>query len=430
MPPPNSGSPGSPGLSDSSGVLEFPSTEDFRTKILLSVLSGREIRISSPRKLLEHEVAFTRLVAQLTDNTTAKISPDGRRLAFKPGMVRGGELSFDCPVGVSVGGPGAGQGAAQSGAAGATGASGPAAPGGSRGVGYYLEYLCLLLPFAKFASRITLTGITNDAWSLSPDVIAEVTVKQLSWFGFGPDEMTVQILSRGMPPLGGGKVLFCCRPKPSLSSVDFTKVSLFKQVRGVCLSCNVPPGLANRAISSAKGELLHVLSDVYIQADHARRAKAGLSQGYGLYLTAETVTGSLVGTEVYVSAETPEASDPERLGTLAARWLLEECMALGAPDSRHQPLLLLAMALTKEDVSVCRFGRLTERAMRTLRLIFAFLGVRFSVEPRALQFSEDWAGTAEWEASGKPAVAKTREMQFSVLMCRGAGLRNLSMKGF
>jgi RNA 3'-terminal phosphate cyclase len=49
---------------------------------------------------------------------------------YKPGLIVGGKIAHDCPP--------------------------------SRAMGYFLEPLIALAPFAKFPSQITLTGITND----------------------------------------------------------------------------------------------------------------------------------------------------------------------------------------------------------------------------------------------------------------------------
>lgn len=365
------------------------SNEDFRVKVVLALIAGKELTISyASGKVENHEVGFLKLVTMLTDDTTVRVSPDGRRVQMRPGMIRGGNVEFACPC--------------------------------SRGIGYYIEPLLVALPFAKFLTQLTLTGVTNDNTALSVDTLADVTLKQIAWFGFEPADLRLSITARGFRPLGGGRVVLTIKPLRHISSVDFSKVSMFTRVSGTCISCNIPPAMANRAITRAKGELLNVLSDVYVQADHAQRRRAGDSKGYGLLLWAETVTGSRVSGELYTDEDTAEIADPEAMGTYAARWLLRECEELGAPDARHQPLILLFMAAAVEDVSLCRFGRLTARALRCLRLIHEILGVRFSLEVRSVAL--------DYEDGRREACAARRD--FVVAMCRGSGLRNVGLKGF
>ena len=53
----------------------------------------------------------------------------------------------------------------------------------------------------------------------------------------------------------------------------------------------------------------------------------------------------------------------------------------GVCDSAHQPLVLLLMAIGPEQLSKVRLGRLTPRAVKTLRVIKAFFGVTFDIRP-------------------------------------------------
>ena len=70
-------------------------------------------------------------------------------------------------------------------------------------------------------------------------------------------------------------------------------------------------------------------SDVYIYADHFTGNKAGKSPGFGLILTAETTTGTLLSSEVISKTIDPDAPKkeptvPEDLGVQGAYSLLEE----------------------------------------------------------------------------------------------------------
>ncbi len=67
---------------------------------------------------------------------------------------------------------------------------------------------------------------------------------------------------------------------------------------------------------------------------------------------------------------------PEDVGRLCSQFLLEEVAAGGCVDSGHQPLMLTLMALTTEDVSRLRVGKLTAQSIATLRTLKKFLNVK------------------------------------------------------
>lgn len=378
--------------------MQFQSAEDFRLKVVLSVLSGKTLRITSPTPLEEHEVAFMKLVVKLSDNCKAVLQPTGRALSFVPGAMRGGVLAYECPL--------------------------------TRGVGYYIEMLLPLCLLAKYNTVLTLTGITNDNTSLSVDTLRDVTIKQIRWFGLEEDDISLVIEKRGFQPEGGGCVTLTVRPKEALSSIDIGRLALFEKVEGHCISALLPPALANRALTAAKGELLKVLANVYVAADHATMKRAGKSRGFGLCLTATTVTGSVIGAELYTDTKDTDFADPEAMGVYVARVLMTEAQYLGSPDMRHQPLLLLFMAATTTDVSRCRFGPLTHRAVRTLRLIEAFLGIKFLLEPKVVQFQEEYRDEEDWRKDDHKALYRTKQMTFVVASCRGRGLQNINKTGF
>ena len=62
---------------------------------------------------------------------------------------------------------------------------------------------------------------------------------------------------------------------------------------------------------------------------------------------------------------------------LLTRYLLEEIASGGCIDSTHQPLFLTLMALTTEDVSKLRVGKLTAQSITTLRALKTFINVKY-----------------------------------------------------
>ena len=60
---------------------------------------------------------------------------------------------------------------------------------------------------------------------------------------------------------------------------------------------------------------------------------------------------------------------------------MEEIALAGCVDSTHQPIVLTLMALTTEDVSKLRVGKLTAQGITTLRALKKFLNVKCVMVP-------------------------------------------------
>jgi RNA 3'-terminal phosphate cyclase-like protein len=117
-------------------VLRFSSHRHLRQRLLLSVLSGRSIRIDGIRSndvhvgLREYEINLLRLIEKVTNGSTIEISVTGTSFLFHPGVLPGGSFQHTCHVG--------------------------------RSIGYYLEILVPLGPFCKKPLDVMLNGITGE----------------------------------------------------------------------------------------------------------------------------------------------------------------------------------------------------------------------------------------------------------------------------
>jgi len=215
-------------------------------------------------------------------------------------------------------------------------------------------------------------------------------------------------------------------------------------VRGVAFTLRVSPQTGNRLVDAARGVLNKFLPDVYIFTDHhpgdGRDGGGGKwrvkksTPGFGLSLVAETTTGCLIGADIASSAAKAAAEElgstfgddeggealggtegpgggagsdemmgaggllsggggntsrrgrggvmvPEDLGAAVTEALVAEVQRGGVVDSSHQPLVLLLMAIGPEQISRVRLGQLTPRAVQTLRVVKAFFGVTFNIQP-------------------------------------------------
>ena len=112
----------------------------------------------------DFEISLLRLLEKVTNGTIIEISVtgmynrsnpvfrlrmnEGTAILLKPGIISGGPLSHDCPL--------------------------------SRSIGYYLEPVIMLAPFAKNPLRLTIRGITTDDSDLSVGDFINVCSVKLS----------------------------------------------------------------------------------------------------------------------------------------------------------------------------------------------------------------------------------------------------------
>lgn len=120
-------------------------------------------------------------------------------------------------------------------------------------------------------------------------------------------------------------------------------------------STRVSPQTSNRIVETSRGLFNKLLPDVYIYSDHYKGSESGQSPGYALSLVAETTTGVYLGAEAAATG----GNLPEDVASLASSLLCEEISKGGCVDTANQALVLLYMALSPEDVSKVRFGKLT-----------------------------------------------------------------------
>lgn len=353
--------------------LRYEGSNYFRQRIMLSVLTGRPVRIDGIRSLddnpglAEYEANFLKLIDKLTNGSKTEINYTGTSVLFKPGFFSGGKnIEHDCGVG--------------------------------RSIGYYLEPVIALAPFGKAPLKLTLTGITNSPQDPSVDLIRTVTLPLLKRFGL-EDGIELRITKRGAPPLGGGEVVFSCPIVKELTPIQFLDLGKIKRIRGIAYSTRVSPQTANRIVDSARALLNHFIPDVYIYTDHYKGAESGKSPGFALSLVAESTTGVFTSAEMVAEAGTL----PEDLGKLAAKSLFEEIARGGCVDTQNQVITLLFMALGTEDVSKVRIGKLSPYAIQFLRHMRDFLGITFKIKTDT-------------------------ESQSLILSCMGVGFKNLGRR--
>jgi len=357
----------------SSGTLRYTGHEHFRQRILLATLSGRALRIDGIRAderevgLRDFEACFLRLLEKVVNGCEVVINETGTAIRYRPGIIIGGDgHNHDC--------------------------------GTSRAIGYFVQPLLILAPFAKKALGVTLHGVTNGPDDVSVDVLRTVTLPLLRHFGI--EGAALHVAKRGAPPKGGGEVKLEVPPVRQLTPTSLLDVGKVRRVRGVAYGAKVSPQIANRMVDGSRGVLNHYLPDVWVYTDVHKGKSSGASAGFGIALVAETTSGMLLCSELCGAA----GHLPEHVGLTAADALLAQIEAGGAIDGTNQTLVLTLMCLGPEDVSRVRLGaELTPSAVAALRLLRDVFGVAFQIE-------------------ADPADGSL------LLACRGVGFKNLSQR--
>eukprot|EP00466_Bigelowiella_natans_P015585 jgi/Bigna1/34044/e_gw1.4.52.1 len=342
-----------PRYSGSGETVRLKGSKNFRYRIVSAMLSGRPIVISDIRAedespgIKDYEASFLQMVDLVSSGSSISINETGTKLRYKPGAIEGGrgfELKHECPT--------------------------------SRGIGYFLEPLLLISIFGKKPTEITLTGVTDSSKDLCIDTIRNVTAGLIRHFGV-EEKVSIKVLVRGVAPKGGGKVsspflfLEFCQP------VSLLEPGKIKRFRGTSYVCRCSPQFANRMVTSARGILNRFIPDVYIHTDHCKGKAGGLSSGFGVSMTAESINGFVLSTQCIPT----ESSMPEEVGEKCAKQLVEQIAQGGCVDSNHQGMMCVLMALSPEDVSRLRIGKLSKPAIDILRLLQTFFGVTFMIKP-------------------------------------------------
>ncbi|SPO28056.1 related to RCL1 - RNA terminal phosphate cyclase-like protein [Ustilago trichophora] len=367
-----------------SRLLRFTGHRNFRQRLILSLVSQRPVRIDSIRPdssspgIRDFEANFLRLIEKVTNGSHVEISYTGTSILLKPGVISGGKVVHDCSL--------------------------------TRGIGYWLEWMVVLAPFAKKELYLTLKGVTNMDGDLGMDTIRTVTLPHLSLFlpldsvSTLASSLELRIAKRGSAPLGGGEVHFRCPLIKHLSTLNFTAPGRIKKIRGIATSTRVSPQMANRLIDSARSVLGRYIPDLYLFADVYRGEDSGKSPGFALTLLATSTTGAIYSAEA--ASKPTDPGLPEDLAQTAARMLLEEITARGCIDRAHQPMTLLLMALSPQDVAKCTMAGLTANAVQLMRDVKEALGVSFKISPA----SEDASANDKVEEEEAQASEEEEEM--------------------
>ncbi|CEF61896.1 RNA 3'-terminal phosphate cyclase-like protein [Strongyloides ratti] len=351
--------------------LQYSGINFFRQRLVYSLLSGRSVKIFDIRHKDENpgvkdfETQLLKLLDQITNGIKVTINVTGTVVHFQPGVLLGGNVTFDCGL--------------------------------SRCISYFLEVLVILAPFCKRPINAKLSGITNKYDELSCDAIRATWLPIFKKFILNDENLEIKVLKRGFYPLGGGFVTFKSPVTKNLRPITIEKVGKVCKIRGLSYTCRVNSSFANRMVDAAKEKLRGFIADVYITIDQRKGEAGGKSNGYGIFLTAETTDGVFYHGEA-MSKEVQDGEVqlvPEDIGYAAAEKLLDEIFKGGASDCTASFLASTFMALTDRNASKFVYGTLTQYSVYSLRHLKDFFGITFNFSQKKIEDKELHDGCKE-----------------------------------
>ncbi|KAJ1507169.1 hypothetical protein HMI54_004404, partial [Coelomomyces lativittatus] len=304
-------------------LLKFKGHLYFRQRLVLSLLSGKPIRITEIRPddenpgLTDYEVAFLKLLEQLSNGTTVSISHTGTSFSFFPGIIINGVVNEIMPT--------------------------------SRALSYYLEPLLVLGLFGKTPLACTLHGVTVNPYDVQIDTLRTVCLPFLTQFGVNPTTVSLKVEKRGAAPLGGGEVQLILQPLPQVTLTSIPPhQGRIQRIRGLASSTRVSSDYVIRLMNQARSILTPFIPDVYIYTDVAKGVQSGLSPGYALSLFSESTTGVHYSSEI---ASNDKGGDPEEMASQCAFALLHSIELGGTVDDVNKWTALVLSVLAPPVLS-------------------------------------------------------------------------------
>lgn len=227
-------------------IIKLSGSDYFRVKIAYSLLMNRPIIINNIRYnsinpgLTDYEVSFLKLVEAITNGSRVEISKTGSLVKFFPGVITnnyGQDFEFSCD--------------------------------NSRAVTYYLEGILPIAMFGKESLNCTLKGVTNNSDDMSADTFRNVTCQLVQKLVLG-DTISLNIIKRGVYPLGNGIVKFKCPIVTLMNVFDWIDEGKIKRIRGLAFTSRISSAMTTRMIDACRGMFNNFLPDVWIDVDNVK----------------------------------------------------------------------------------------------------------------------------------------------------------------
>lgn len=314
----------------------------LRTAVALSAIRGEPVRITRIRAgrpnpgLSPQHVTCIEAVAALSDATVDGLAPGALEISFTPGACTGGSHRFDI--------------------------------GTAGSISLVLQSCMLAATSCKGRMDVSITGGTDVSWSPPIDYLISVHAPIVERFGL---RCSMELVSRGFYPEGGGEVRLEGGPCGALSAIRLASRGELRRIGGVAYSQNLPDHVVTRMKHSALKRLAS-FGKVKVESD----VRTGSSTGAGIVLSAE-YDNALLGR----SALGRKGVMAETLGEDCASGLMETIDSGATVDEYMLDQVLPYMALA-EGSSVVLAEGLTGHAKTNMYVIERLLDREFSVVER------------------------------------------------
>jgi RNA 3'-terminal phosphate cyclase (ATP) len=315
----------------------------LRSSLALAAVLGKEVRIfniragrSEPGLRAQH-LTGAKAVANLCNASYQGLEIGSTEFAFRPGSIEGGKFRFDV--------------------------------GTAGSITLVLQALLPLLPFASREVTLEIRGGTDVKWSPPIDYLRLVTMPMLEKMGA---EVSLQVVTRGHYPKGGGVVKVSSVPSGSLKPVVGLEGGRVNSIVGVSHAVKLPAHVAERQATAA----VHLIRQKGLPGPEIEiqfsENSSHLGPGSGIVLAARLENSSIVGGDCLGE----KGKLAEEIGRVAALALLEE-IERGSFLDRHMGDMIvpyLALAEGFSDVSV---SQITQHTLTNVRVAETVAGVQF-----------------------------------------------------
>ncbi len=295
-----------------------------------------DIRQNRPRPgLAQQHLTGLRALARLFNAEASGLEIGSTRVAFAPSKVAASRLSIDV--------------------------------GTAGSIGLILQTLMIALPLAGREVELDVTGGTHVPWAPNTDYLGNVTLPVLRRMGY---EATLNMLSPGYYPKGGGRVRVSITPVRSLEAVRLDDFGKLDWVRGISRASNLPGHISERQAASARRALQGV-ADPEVEISN----QGALCAGTALTVWAATSTGCRLGASSLGKRGKPaEVVGEEAAGELSSY------IRSRSPMDVHLLDQVLPYAAMARGHSTIRGGEFTMHAKTNIHVIRHFLDCEISVE--------------------------------------------------
>jgi RNA 3'-terminal phosphate cyclase (ATP) len=305
----------------------------LRTAVALAAVLSKEIRVFNIRAgrsepgIRPQHMTGVKAAAELCSGDLPGLEIGATEFVFKPGILRAGTFRFDV--------------------------------GTAGSVTLVLQTLMPILAFAPGPVQLEIAGGTDVKWSPPIDYVRLVTLPILRKIGYHGD---LELVRRGHYPKGGGLVKFSTGGPSKLRPLIREESGSVSKIYGISHAVALPRHVADRQAAAARKNLEEAklpfpTIDVEVVDDMRE-----LSPGTGIVLSAETLNGSILGSDALGERGRPA----EEVGSTAGKILVEEVDS-GTMLDRHMGDMIIPYLVLTEGASEVSISRVTQHTRTNVK---------------------------------------------------------------